>query len=67
MGTITVRGCGSRSPPPAPPPSPSPRAGSRPSRRHFPVATGWTVEIADPWGNIIGFTDYAKAPERGRS
>ncbi|MEV7435200.1 VOC family protein [Streptomyces griseoviridis] len=32
----------------------------------FPVATGWTVEIADPWGNVIGFTDYTKRPELGR-
>jgi predicted enzyme related to lactoylglutathione lyase len=30
------------------------------------VATGWTVEIADPWGNLIGFTDYTKRPELGR-
>ncbi|MFF4251264.1 VOC family protein [Streptomyces sp. NPDC001663] len=32
----------------------------------FPVATGWTVEVADPWGNVIGFTDYSKRPELGR-
>ncbi|MFJ3665437.1 VOC family protein [Streptomyces sp. NPDC090106] len=32
----------------------------------FPVATGWTVEIADPWGNVLGFTDYAKRPELAR-
>ncbi|MFJ3233419.1 VOC family protein [Streptomyces sp. NPDC086787] len=32
----------------------------------FPVATGWTVEIADPWGNVIGFTDYSKRPELAR-
>ncbi|WP_225836171.1 VOC family protein [Streptomyces sp. NK08204] len=32
----------------------------------FPVATGWTVEIADPWGNVLGFTDYTKRPELGR-
>ncbi|GHH12907.1 VOC family protein [Streptomyces lanatus] len=32
----------------------------------FSVATGWTVEIADPWGNIVGFTDYSKRPELGR-
>ncbi|MFE1438020.1 VOC family protein [Streptomyces sp. NPDC058739] len=32
----------------------------------FPGATGWTVEIADPWGNVIGFTDYSKRPELGR-
>ncbi|MEU6809175.1 VOC family protein [Streptomyces sp. NPDC046831] len=30
------------------------------------VATGWAVEIADPWGNVLGFTDYAKRPELGR-
>ncbi|MET9735504.1 VOC family protein [Streptomyces sp. NPDC006458] len=32
----------------------------------FSMATGWTVEIADPWGNVIGFTDYSKRPELGR-
>lgn len=32
----------------------------------FPVVTGWTVEIADPWGNVVGFTDYSKRPELGR-
>lgn len=32
----------------------------------FQVATGWTVEIADPWGNVLGFTDYTKRPELGR-
>ncbi|MFF1766059.1 VOC family protein [Streptomyces sp. NPDC058249] len=32
----------------------------------FPVATGWTVEFADPWGNVIGFTDYGKRPELAR-
>ena len=30
------------------------------------VATGWTVEVADKWGNVIGFTDYTKRPELGR-
>ncbi|MEV6809527.1 VOC family protein [Streptomyces sp. NPDC017248] len=29
-------------------------------------ATGWTVEIADPWGNLVGFTDYTKRPALGR-
>ncbi|MFD7815833.1 VOC family protein [Streptomyces sp. NPDC059785] len=33
----------------------------------FPVATGWTVELADPWGNVIGLTDYGKRPELGRA
>jgi len=32
----------------------------------FPVATGWTVEFADLWGNVIGLTDYSKRPELGR-
>jgi predicted enzyme related to lactoylglutathione lyase len=32
----------------------------------FSVATGWTVEVADPWGNVLGFTDYTKRPELGR-
>lgn len=31
------------------------------------VATGWTVEVADPWGNVVGFTDYRKRPELARS
>ncbi|MER5429634.1 VOC family protein [Streptomyces sp. NPDC002588] len=30
------------------------------------VTTGWTVEVADPWGNVLGFTDYTKRPELGR-
>ena len=30
------------------------------------VATGWTVEVADPWGNVLGFTDYTKRPELAR-
>ena len=32
----------------------------------FEVATGWTVEVADPWGNVIGLTDYTKDPSRAR-
>ncbi|MFF6993629.1 VOC family protein [Streptomyces sp. NPDC008313] len=32
----------------------------------FPGATGWTVEFADPWGNVLGFTDYGKRPELAR-
>jgi catechol 2,3-dioxygenase-like lactoylglutathione lyase family enzyme len=32
----------------------------------FPVATGWTVEVADPWGNTVGFTDYTTMPSRAR-
>jgi predicted enzyme related to lactoylglutathione lyase len=33
----------------------------------FEVATGWAVECADPWGNVLGFTDYVKDPTKGRS
>lgn len=41
-------------------------AGIPPLDEPFSVTTGWTVEIADPWGNVIGFTDYSKRPELGR-
>lgn len=41
-------------------------AGIAPLDEPFSVATGWTVEIADPWGNVVGFTDYSKRPELGR-
>ncbi|MGY6025542.1 VOC family protein [Streptomyces spinosirectus] len=41
-------------------------AGIPPLDEPFAVATGWTVEIADPWGNVVGFTDYTKRPELGR-
>ncbi|WBO64265.1 VOC family protein [Streptomyces camelliae] len=41
-------------------------AGIPPLDEAFPTATGWTVEIADPWGNVLGFTDYTKRPELGR-
>ncbi|GGV74947.1 MULTISPECIES: VOC family protein [Streptomyces] len=30
------------------------------------MVTGWVVEIADPWGNVLGFTDYTKRRELGR-
>jgi predicted enzyme related to lactoylglutathione lyase len=32
----------------------------------FEVYTGWAFEIADPWGNVVGFTDYLKDPSRSR-
>lgn len=41
-------------------------AGAEPLGEAFSVATGWTVEVADPWGNVVGFTDYTTMPERGR-
>jgi hypothetical protein len=31
------------------------------------VFTGWTVEIPDPWGNVIGLTDYTKQPHLARA
>ena len=40
--------------------------GVQPLGEPFEVATGWTVEFADPWGNVIGLSDYTKAPERAR-
>ncbi|CAM5694349.1 VOC family protein [Streptomyces aurantiogriseus] len=42
-------------------------AGVTPLDEPFSVATGWTVEVADPWGNVLGFTDYSKRPELGRT
>ena len=30
------------------------------------INTGWVIEFADPWGNVVGLTDYVKQPERGR-
>ncbi|MFE4666308.1 VOC family protein [Streptomyces sp. NPDC056716] len=42
-------------------------AGIAPLDPPFPVATGWTVEIGDPWGNVLGFTDYSKRPGLGRT
>ncbi|WP_428952736.1 VOC family protein [Streptomyces sp. cg35] len=33
----------------------------------FSTSTGYVVEIADPWGNVIGFTDYLKRPELARN
>ncbi|MCF4140004.1 VOC family protein [Streptomyces sp. Tue 6430] len=41
-------------------------AGIQPLDGPFPGATGWTVEVADPWGNVLGLTDYSKRPELGR-
>ncbi|MFG2603700.1 VOC family protein [Streptomyces sp. NPDC048514] len=41
-------------------------AGIEPLDGVFPGATGWTLEIADPWGNILGLTDYTKRPALGR-
>ena len=32
----------------------------------FLIPTGWVCEVADPWGNVLGFTDYLARPELGR-
>jgi predicted enzyme related to lactoylglutathione lyase len=44
-----------------------PARGAVPLQPPFQVATGWAVEVGDPWGNVIGFTDYSAAPARGRA
>ncbi|MFE2580756.1 VOC family protein [Streptomyces sp. NPDC059378] len=41
-------------------------AGITPLEEPLSTATGWTVEFADPWGNVIGLTDYTKRPELAR-
>ncbi len=40
--------------------------GITPLSEPFAVGTGWVVEVADPWGNVIGLTDYLKRPELAR-
>ena len=30
------------------------------------ILTGWAVELADPWGNVLGLTDYVKDPTKAR-
>ncbi len=30
------------------------------------LRTGWVVELSDPWGNVIGLTDYLNDPARAR-
>ena len=30
------------------------------------LRTGFVVEVADPWGNVIGLVDYALAPAMAR-
>ena len=40
--------------------------GVAPLQQPWEVGTGWIVEIADPWGNVIGLTDYLKAPQKAR-
>ena len=32
----------------------------------FEIITGWVVEFAGPWGNVIGLTDYVKDRAKAR-
>lgn len=33
----------------------------------FQVRTGWAVEYADAWGNVVGLTDYTRQPALARA
>ncbi len=35
-------------------------------REPLKLPTGLLVEVADPWGNVVGFTDHLAHPESGR-
>ena len=41
-------------------------AGLEPVGEAREINTGWVIEFADPWGNVVGLADYVKQPERGR-
>jgi predicted enzyme related to lactoylglutathione lyase len=30
------------------------------------IPTGWAFEVRDPWGNVLGLTDYSAHPGLGR-
>ena len=30
------------------------------------IPTGWAFEVRDPWGNVLGLTDYSALPDMGR-
>jgi predicted enzyme related to lactoylglutathione lyase len=40
--------------------------GARVLGQPMEILTGWAVELADPWGNVLGLTDYVKDPGKGR-
>lgn len=42
------------------------QAGARILGEPMEILTGWAVELADPWGNVLGLTDYVKDPSKGR-
>lgn len=31
------------------------------------IKTGWVIEVADPFGNVIGLADYTAAPDLARN
>jgi predicted enzyme related to lactoylglutathione lyase len=41
--------------------------GLHPLTPPFQIPTGWAFEVSDPWGNVIGLTDYSARPELGRT
>ncbi len=41
--------------------------GVTPLTAPFLIPTGWAFEIRDPWGNVIGFTDYTVRPDLART
>lgn len=40
--------------------------GAEPIEAARQLRTGWIVEVADPWGNVVGLTDYTLAPAMAR-
>lgn len=42
-------------------------AGVRPLDRPRQMRSGWFVEVADPWGNVVGLADYLNDPARARA
>ena len=40
--------------------------GSEPLEPPRRLRTGYVVEVADPWGNVVGLTDYTEAPAMAR-
>lgn len=39
----------------------------RPLAPPFLIPTGWAFELGDPWGNVVGLTDYSARPDLGRT
>ena len=41
-------------------------AGVRPLGQPREMRSGWFVEVADPWGNVVGLADYRNDSARAR-